>query len=251
MLTTILLSALAMNNTAAAASSVHARIDFTALRVINTTGDEPASDEPYVKYFSTVARHGSPTAIPARTPGKLPTTSEHYSTDAGDFSFHSAKTLWEGNLEDGDAVLVVATVMEDDLQPPDWKRWVADGGGCALTGATILLGIADVPAIGGCGSLAWDIVKAIDGDDYVGQVSIVVKNVGGVLKKSIHAGKQTKIGGHGSYDALSESGKTIRFLCDGGGDELYHASFQVRDLNDGTADGAAMVWTKVDSKNGK
>ena len=225
--------------------TLRVRIDFRTLYCKNTTGDEPASDEPYVKFLKLL-------------PGSAPSlgTIPKNATAAGKYVWNgdSRKVLWEGNLRPGEAAAVIVNVMEDDGSPPDWQAWAGNSVKCGAAAASAATG-AGAPAIVGCAGLAMTIIRALNGDDEIGQFTVTVKNENGVLKKTLRtSGPRSQIGGYGE-PALSDSGKTIRMRLGQGtsNPQRYQASLQVRQITNITVDEGddAMTWTVTDRDNAR
>jgi hypothetical protein len=217
--------------------AIRVRIDFRTLYSKNTTGDEGGADEPYVKYLKLVP--GSAMGF-----GSIPSKD----TKAGQYVWDgdNRKVLWEGNLQPGQAAAFIVNVMEDDGAPPDWQAWVSNTAKCGNAVAAAASG-AGAPAIVGCAGLGLTIIRAINGDDEIGQFTVTVKNENGVLKKTLRtAGARSQIGGY-NEPALSDSGKTIRLRLGQGtsNPQRYQASLQVRNITDILADegGDALTWT--------
>jgi hypothetical protein len=217
--------------------NVRVRIDFRTLYCKNTTGDEPGADEPYVKYLKLL-------------PGSAPTlgTFAPKGTNAGEYVWDgdNRRVIWEGVLAPGQAAAFIVNVMEDDGAPPDWQAWASNTAKCGGAVAAAASG-AGAPAIVGCAGLALTIMRAINGDDEIGQFTVTVKNENGVVKKTLRtAGKKSQIGGYGD-PALSDSGKTIRMRLGQGesNDQRYQASLQVRSIPDpnNEVSGDALTWT--------
>lgn len=218
-------------------ATVRVRIDFRTLYCKNTTGDEPGSDEVYVKTMKLVP--GSPPGF-SEIPKKK--------VDAGKYAWDgdNRKVLWEGNLAPGQSAAFIVNVMEDDGSPPNWKDWAESGGTCAAASAAVATG-AGALALNQCATLGYNIVRALNGDDIVGQFTVTVKNENGTVKKSLStSGPRSQIGGY-SEPALSDSGKTIRMRLGQGKDhpQRYQASLQIRQITDIIKDegGTALSWS--------
>ncbi|HEX2732195.1 MAG TPA: hypothetical protein VHM70_11330 [Polyangiaceae bacterium] len=219
---------------------VRVRVDFRTLFCQTKTGDElGGNDEPYAKYVESVS--GSTAKL--RSIAKRSVKEGSYVWD-GD----SRQILWEGNLDPGQAAVFIVYVMEDDGSPPKWSDWLSNAGSCggALvdaatngpTGATVL----------GCVGVGGNLIRAVNGDDEIGQFTLTVKNENGVVKKALHtSGARSQIGAYGDTAASSESGKTIRMRLGQGKEhpQQYQASLQVRQIKDIIADvdGEALTWT--------
>lgn len=217
--------------------NVYVRVDFRTLYCKNTTR-EAGKDEPYVKFLRAVP--GGPATLQSIDGG---------SASAGEYVWDGdhRKILWEGKLAPGESALFIVNVMEDDGRPPKWQDWLA-GASCAggiVDAASALR--ADPETVLRCAGLAGTLIRALNKDDELGQFTLTLKNVNGVVKKTLHtAGKRSQVGGYGE-PALSDSGKTIRMRLGQGtqNPQRYQASLQVRQITNIADDtgGTALTWT--------